>query len=825
MLSWRTGVRGAIKSMLRKSIIRRVHAALTILAAVLAVTLTTATIQPINAFAQNGTVIRDIQVQGNSRIEPETVRTYLKFAVGEKYDGYKADESLRALFATGLFQDVHLNLHGNVVVVSVVENPIINRVAFEGNSEVKTDTLSAEVQLKARALYSRARVQADVQRILDVYRRQGYYATQVDAQIIQLDHNRIDLVFEIREGPETKVAGINFIGNQSFSDTELRGIITTTESSFMDFLKPTSVYDPDRFNLDRELLRRYYIKNGYADMRVVSAVADVDREGKGFFLTFTLDEGPRYDFGAINIETTLPEFNTAAAQGRLLTHQGEIYNADAIEKTTEALTVAVAQQGYAFGQVRTRINRDPVSRTVGVTYVVEQGPRVYIERINVVGNFRTEDYVIRREFRVAEGDAYNKVMVDQARMRLMGLGFFKDVKINKEPGSAGDRVVLNINVTEQSTGELSFSAGYSTAEGVIGDVTYSERNFMGTGQYVQVKLSGSQVSYGLDTSWTEPRFLDRNLSLGVDAFVRNADYKSDTGYSTAGYEDFNTGGSLRFGFGLLDNVWLNTNYTFKYEDIYSLDLDAPLAVYEVQGSAITSSVGYGLIWDTRNNRKNPSRGVFVSVSQDLAGAGGDIDYLRTVGEVRAYYPLTRDFTLVGRGLAGNIFNWNGGYIRTVDDFYKGGECVRGFAPMGIGPRDPLTGDSLGGKNFYCATAEIRFPLPFIPDDMGFGGAIFADAGNLWGTDANALAMQYLGGNFNGACPGGIVNGKTLNTTTGKPEYCFNGTEDNDAVRASVGASLIWNSPIGPLRADFGYALLKQAYDQTEVFKFGAATRF
>ncbi len=803
--------------MLRKSIIGRVHLALTLLAAVLTVTVTAATLQPIEAFAQSGAVIRDIRVVGNSRIEPETVRSYLKVTVGEKYDNYKADESLRALFGTGLFQDVHLNLQGSVLVVTVVENPIINRVAFEGNSEVKTETLSQEVQLKSRALYSRARVQADVQRILDVYRRQGYYATQVDAQIIQLDHNRIDLVFEIREGPETKVAGINFIGNQAFSDTELRGIITTTESSFLDFLKPTSVYDPDRFNLDRELLRRYYIKNGYADMRVVSAVADVDREGKGFFLTFTVDEGQRYDFGAINVESTLPDFNTANADGKLQTKTGAIYNAEAVDKTVEALTVAVAQQGYAFGQVRTRINRDPVSRTISVAYVVEQGPRVYIERINVAGNFRTEDFVIRREFRVAEGDAYNKVMVDQARQRLMGLGFFKDVKVNKEPGSAGDRVVLNINVEEQSTGELSFSAGYSSAEGVIGDVTYSERNFMGTGQFVQVKLSGSQVSYGLDTSWTEPRFLDRNLSLGVDAFVRNSDYKASTGYTSAGYEDFKSGGSLRFGFGLLDNVWLNTNYTFIYENIYGLDSNAPLAVYEVEGSSTISSVGYSLIWDTRNNRKNPSRGFYFSVSQDFAGAGGTVDYLRNVAEVRGYYPLTKDFTLVGRGLAGNIMNWDGGLIRTVDDFYKGGECIRGFATAGLGPRDPLTQDALGGKNFYCATTEIRFPLPFIPEDIGFGGAIFADAGSLWGTDAGALANAYLSKNIN--CP-----------STGKPNtssngLCFNGVEDSDAVRASVGASLIWNSPIGPLRADFGWALLKEQFDQTQVFRFGAATKF
>jgi outer membrane protein insertion porin family len=786
------------------------------------VTVTAAAIRPAEALAQGGPVIREIRVQGNSRIEPETVRSYLKFTAGQRYDSYQADESLRALFGTGLFKDVHINLQGSVVIVTVVENPIINRVAFEGNSEVKTETLSQEVQLKPRALYSRARVQADVQRILDVYRRQGYYATQVDAQIIELDHNRIDLVFEVREGPETKVAGINFIGNQAFSDTELRGVITTTESSFLDFLKPTSVYDPDRFNLDRELLRRYYLKNGYADFRVVSAVADVDREGKGFFLTFTVDEGQRYNFGRVNVESSLPAFNTEAAAGGLSTKSGDIYNAEAVEKTVEALTVAVAQQGYAFGQVRTRVDRDPVSRTISVVYVVEQGPRVYIERINITGNYRTEDYVIRREFRIAEGDAYNKVMVDQARQRLMLLGFFKDVKVNKEPGSAGDRVILSVAVEEQSTGELSFSAGYSSAEGVIGDVTYSERNFMGTGQFVQVKLSGSFVSYGIDASWTEPRFLDRNLSLGVDAFVRNADYTAATGYTDAGYKDFKTGGSLRFGFALLDNLWLNTNYTFIYEDIYGLDSTAPLAVFEVAGRSIISSVGYSLVYDTRNNRKNPSRGVYVSFSQDFAGIGGNVDYIRSVAEARGYYPITKDITLVGRAIGGTIQGWDGQLVRTVDDFYKGGETIRGFATAGLGPRDPLSQDSLGGKNFYAGTTEIRFPLPFVPEDIGFGGAIFADAGSVWGTDANRLANAFLAKN-GGFCPN--TNPPVKNNPAPGVGPCWTPAFDSDAVRASVGASLIWNSPIGPLRADFGWAILKQDFDQTQVFRFGAATKF
>ncbi|MBT3071483.1 outer membrane protein assembly factor BamA [Rhodomicrobium sp. Az07] len=784
---------------------------LVLLAAAMTVTVTAGAIYSTEVFAQGGGVVRDIKVVGNRRIEPETVKSYLTFTAGQRYDAYKADESLRALFATGLFQDVRITPQGGTVVIAVVENPLINRVAFEGNREVKSDTLSAEVQLKARTMYTRAKVQADVQRVLDVYRRQGYYATQVDAQIIQLDNNRIDLVFEIREGPETKVVGINFIGNLSFSDTELRGVITTSESSFLDFLKPTSVYDPDRFNLDRELLRRYYLRNGYADMRVMSAVADVDREGKGFFLTFTIDEGQQYFFGGVDVESTLPTFAAETVRGNLLTKPGDVYNAELVDRTAERLTVAVAEQGFAFGQVRPRIDRDPVNRTISVTYVVEQGPRIYIERINVVGNYRTEDFVIRREFRVAEGDAYNKIMVDQARLRLLALGFFKNVKVDREPGSAPDRVVLNVAVEEQSTGELSFAAGYSSAEGLLGEVSYTERNLLGTGQYLQVKVTGSQISGGAEVSWTEPRFLDRNLSFGLDAFARNSDYTSSS-YTDAGYADLKIGGSVRFGFALIDHLWLNTNYTLMSDEVYDVADGSSLAVKQIEGTSVISSVGYSMIYDTRNNRKNPSRGFYFSFAQDVAGIGGDVNYIRSVAEGRGYYPITKQITLVGRAIGGNITGWDDQNVRIVDSFFKGGETVRGFATAGLGPRDKYTDDPVGGKNFWAATAEVRFPLPFIPDDLGFGGAVFADAGSVWGSDAGAYAIQYANSAKSG-CGGDLV-------------ACgYKGTYDSNDIRASVGASILWNSPVGPLRADFAYALAKASYDETQVFRFGAATKF
>ena len=567
------------------------------------------------AYAQSGPAIRQIRVVGNKRIAPETVKNYLTFREGERYDGQKADDSLKALIATGLFENVNISQNGGVVTVSLNESPIINQVVFEGNKEIKDETLAPEVQLKARSVFSRAKVQADVQRILDVYRRSGYYAVQVDAQIIQLDNDRVNLAFVIQEGQETKVLNITFVGNRAFSDSQLRSAVTTTETNFLSFLKSTDVYDPDRLNLDRELLRRYYLKNGYADARVVSAVADLDREGKGFFITFTVEEGELYQFGNVDIESTLPSIEPASLHGRdVLTHRGEIYNAEYIDTTTEKLTLAVAERGYAFGQIRPRVDRDPIGRTISVVYVVEQGPRVYIERINVIGNARTKDYVVRREIRLAEGDAYNRLLAEQARLRLQKLNFFKAVKLTREQGSSPDRVVLNFLVEEQPTGELSLAGGYSSSVGPIAEISYTERNLLGKGQFLRVKLSGSFESGQIDLSFTEPRFLDRNISAGFDLFHKENDFSDQSGF-----EQRKTGGTLRVGFALTENVWLQPSYSLVQDEVFNVDDDASIPIQEVEdaGARIISSVGYSLTYDARNNKLNPSRGVFLALTRNL----------------------------------------------------------------------------------------------------------------------------------------------------------------------------------------------------------------
>jgi outer membrane protein insertion porin family len=758
-----------------------------------------------SAYAQSG-VIRDIRVAGNRRVEPETVRSYLKFTVGDAYEPGKVDQSLKALFATGLFSDVRIDRDGAGVLVTVVENPVINQIAFEGNSEVEKDTLKNEVQLKPRAVFTRARVQADVQRILDVYRRQGRFAASVEPKIIELDSNRVNLVFEIHEGGATKVKAINFIGNKAFTDSQLRDIITTIQSGLFDFLKGTNVYDPDRLALDRELLRQYYLKNGYADARIVSAGAELDRDGSGFYVTFVIDEGEIFNFGTIDIESSLPSVDPNALRSHLLTVSGAMYDQTQMDKTVEKLTLLVSEQGFAFARVRPRAGRDPVSRAINVTYLIDEGPRIYIERINITGNVRTQDYVIRREFRLAEGDAYNPLMIDQAKKRLTNLGFFKAVEIKRRPGSAPDRVVLDVEVVEQSTGELSFGAGFSTSEGVIGDISISERNLLGNGQQLRLKLSGSASRLQEDLSFTEPRFLDRNLAAGFDIFNKETLL---TTYQP--YQARVTGASVRLGFPIAENLWLTNSYTLSNSEISNVLLPDPvngvigasLAIQQAQGTYWTSAFGETLVYDGRNSPKNPTKGVYFQAGVEFAGLGGDVDYIRETAEARYYYPLTDKITFAGRVIGGNIDGWGGQNVRLLDLFYRGGETIRGFNTSGFGPRDLNTGNALGGSTYWSTTAEVRFPLPFIPDDIGRRGAVFADAGSLFGAGAGAKIDH-------GCLPGDVTH------------ICL---ADSSMIRTSAGAGLIWDSPLGPLRLDVAKAITKEPFDNTQLLRFGASTRF
>ena len=536
-----------------------------------------------------------IQVEGNRRVEAETIRSYFRVGPGERLDAHKIDDALKSLYATGLFQVVKINpTSGGRVIVTVVENPVLNRVAFEGNKKIKDEQLNTEVQSKPRGTLSRPQVQADVQRIVEIYRRNGRFDVTVNPKIIEQPNNRVDLVFEINEGEKTGVKKIAFVGNKSFGDTRLKDEIKTAQTyPIFGFLQTTDIYDPDRIEADRDLLRRFYLKKGFADVRVVSAMSEYDPAQKGFIVTFTIEEGQRYRFGTVDIQSNVPAINGKTLFGNLRTSAGSVYNAEAIEKSVENLSIEVARRGYPFAIVRPSGDRDQAAAKVNVVYIISEGPRVYIERINVRGNTRTRDYVVRREFDIAEGDAYNRALIDRAERRLKNLNFFKTVKITNEPGSAPDRVVVNVDVEEMPTGELAISGGYSTADGFLGEVSVGERNLLGQGQYAKATIQYGQRVRGFQLSSAEPYFLGYRLVGGLDLYA-----KQQLASNYYSYDSTSIGIGTRLGFALSEEFSTQLRY-----NIYRQEITLPSYLNNCQYSANATVNGGGGVNPTSEANK------------------------------------------------------------------------------------------------------------------------------------------------------------------------------------------------------------------------------
>ncbi|HZU89469.1 MAG TPA: outer membrane protein assembly factor BamA, partial [Stellaceae bacterium] len=460
--------------------------------------------------------VNSIVVEGSRRVEPATIRSYFHPGPGGRIGPAEIDEALKALYATGLFSDVRINNVGGRIIVSVVENPVINEVAFEGNKKAKDEQLKTEVQSKPRGTLQKPVVQADVQRIIEIYHRSGLYDVSVVPKIIELPNNRVNLVFEITEGPKTGVKEIRFVGAHAFSQGRLLNVIKTSVSGWFSFLQTTDIYDPDRIEADRDLLRRFYLQHGYADVRIVSAVGEYDPSRKGFVITFTIDEGPQYHVGTVDVISNMRALSPDLLRSRLKVSPGAVYNADLVEKSVEAMTIEAAKSGYAFANVRPRGERHPETRTINLAFVVEEGTRAYIERINIRGNTRTRDYVIRREFDIGEGDAYNRALIDRAERRLKNLNFFKTVKITNEPGSAPDRVIVNVDVEEMPTGEFSISGGYSTVDGFLAEVSVADRNLLGRGQFAKASVTYGQYTKGAELSFVEPYLFGYRMAGGID---------------------------------------------------------------------------------------------------------------------------------------------------------------------------------------------------------------------------------------------------------------------------------------------------------------------
>ncbi len=732
-----------------------------------------------------GGTIEEIRIEGSQRIEPASVRSYMGVNPGDTFNAVQLDRGLKALFDTGLFADVTFRREGSTLVVSIVENPIINRLAFEGNKRIDDETLQSETELRSRIVYTRTKVQNDVKRILDLYRRGGRFAAVVEPKVIQLEQNRVDLVFEIDEGPTTGIKSINFIGNKEFSDGTLRGEIITQETAFWRIFSATDTYDPDRLSFDRELLRRFYLREGYADFRVVSAIAELTPDREGFILTFTVEEGDQYTFGKIDVITSLRNLDPSVLRSRVVTEEDDTYNADEIEESITNLTEAVGDLGYAFVDIRPRVDKDVENRIINLTYDIQEGPKVFVERIEIEGNERTLDKVIRREFRLVEGDAFNATKLRRSRTRVQNLGFFRSVTVDTEEGSQDDRSVVRVAVEEQPTGDLTFGAGFSTTVGPVGNISLRERNLLGRGQDLRLSLTISGDRSELDLSFTEPYFLDKNLSAGVDAFRIQQDQ------SESSFNETVTGGSLRAGFNIFEDVRQVWRYTPKYQQIQDVDNDASLLVQDQEGSRFVSSISQELIWDRLDARINPSEGYAVSLSTEVAGLGGDSFYSKNSIKAAYYWPVFDDIVFSVTGIGGYMVGL-GQDTQVSDRFFIGGTTFRGFKFAGIGPRDSANqNDALGGKYYYVGTAETSFPLG-LPEEFQIKGRLFAEVGALWGLDKNGVDIDE---------------------------------DDESSPRLTLGAGVSWNSPLGPFVVDFGIPIIKEDFDKEEFFRFSVGTRF
>ncbi|MEM8985810.1 MAG: outer membrane protein assembly factor BamA [Pseudomonadota bacterium] len=824
---------------------RSAKAAFFFLFAVLAAAVT---IAPAQAQTSGAQTVQAVAVEGNVRIEAETVASYLVIGPGDPVDQSLLDLSLKTLFRTGLFADVNLRMEGGTLVVAVRENPIVNRVLFEGNKRLKEDKFTEEIQLAPRIVYTRAKVQADVQRIIEVYRRSGRFGATVDPKVTPLEQNRVDVIFEIDEGPTTKIGRINFIGNQVYTDDKLRDTVLTSESSWWNFFEANDNYDPDRLEYDQELLRQHYSKNGYADFQVVSAIAELTPERDQFIITFTVDEGPQYEVGDITVQTTLEKLDPERLKSFIPIREGATFNSERVDDAVDAITFATGVTGYAFVDVRPRLNPNPQTRKIDILFQVNEGPRVYVERINIKGNTRTLDRIVRREMRVSEGDAFNRVLIDRSRQRIRALGYFGDVAIEETPGSTPDRTVVDVNVQEQSTGSFSIGAGVSSVENFIADISIEERNLLGRGQFMRFRISSSSRRRQIDIRFTEPYFLDRNLAAGFELFNVRTDFRESD------FESTSTGVGLNMGFPLSEYSRMGLRYTIR-QDNTEVDEDrlgctssatgtASLrSICQSVGDRLTSLAGYTLSFDRRNDPIEPSRGWRAVWSQDVAGLGGDVKYLRSEFRGSIYRPLPGPFVGAFHTNAGYIDGWGDDDVRLNDRFFRGASSFRGFEVAGVGPRDirPEFNDSLGGKAYAIGTAEIIFPLP-LPDSFRMRASLFTEFGAVGLLDeADKLANEIDLYNNTDFQDFGFRDCNPLDSDDclavapdGIPDFFFDydgdgipddPIQDEFSLRATYGVSLNWDSPFGPIQLDFAQTIQREEYDETEGFRFSAGTRF
>lgn len=728
-------------------------------------------------------MIEAITINGAQRVEPETVRTYLSVQEGDNFSSRQINKSLKKLFATGLFADVTFKREGGNLVVNVVENPVINRIAFEGNRKLDDETLDSEVTLRPRVIYTRTRVQQDVERLLTLYRRSGRFAATVEPKVIQLDQNRVDLAFEIKEGDQTGIEKIRFVGNKEYGDGKLRDVVRTRESRWYNFFTSDDNYDPDRLTYDRELLRRYYNSRGYADFKVTSAVAELSPNREEFFITYTVDEGPRYEIRNISLSSSLKGLQDETLDGVIEVEPGDWYNADQVDESVDDLIDNIGNQGFPFVKVSPQIDKDTENHLIDLTFDIGEGQRIFVERININGNFRTLDKVVRREFQLVEGDALNVAKLRRSEKRIKGLNFFEKVEVEKSPGSAPDQTVIDVTVEEKSTGSLSVGAGYSTSIGPMVEFGVSEANLLGKGQSLSLAASIAADKTKIDLSFTEPYFLDRELAAGFDLYKVTEDQQDASSYDIS-----RIGMALRMYYPFSDHMVQGWTYKLDETNIENIQSDASTLIQSQEGAEITSSITHNLTYSDLDSNILPTEGYRLQLSNTVAGLGGTVAYFKNSLSGAYYYPLEDQWVMSIKGRGAHILGL-GEDVKLQNRYFLGGDSLRGFETSGVGPRDSSTSDSLGGEYVFNGTADLRFPLG-LPNEYQIAGILFSDVGSVTELNPSSSTVQDAG-----------------------------------SIRASVGLGMSWISPMGPIGVDYAIPVAKESYDKTEYFRFSFGTRF
>lgn len=727
--------------------------------------------------------VTKLDVKGNERIEVETIRSLLIQESGGGFSEASLNKSLQRLYDSGYFKDVKLKIMGGTLHVKVEENPSVNRIGFEGNDDISDDILKGEVGMSPRQPLTRSKLKQAVNKIKRIYRHKGFFVANVTPKVVKLAQNRVDVVFEIEEGNKTKVGRIFVIGNKQFSEGKLETVVQTKESRWYRFFSSDDNYDPDRLSYDRELLRLFYLEHGYADFRVKSAVAELTPDKKEFFITFTIEEGARYKIGTVSVLTKLPNVDPAALEKIVTFGNGDVYNNKEIEKSVDKITDEVGRLGYAFVDVFPNIEKNPETSTVNINFELSEGPRVYVEKIRIVGNSRTDEDVIRRELLLYEGDAFNADKMKKSERRLKNLGYFKDVKVQKEAGTYPDRINIVIELEEDRSGEFSIAGGFSTADGPLADFKFAEHNFRGRGQDLSFGVVWAKRRQEFDISFTEPYFMGRDLAAGIDLYrITQNKYFNQT------FDQKIHGATARFGYQLAEDLGQQVNYTIRRDEISGISTDSSRFIQEQRGKSVLSEVGHTVSYDKRDSSVQTTQGYVLGFGNSLAGVGGNVHYLKNTLFGAYYYPLMDDWIVEFSGRY-NVMTGMGHKVRVVDRYTLGADTLRGFETSGVGPRDRKTDDPLGGLHSYSGTVELTFPIG-LPNEFGVKGATFVEAGSVWKSGD----------------PGSEV-------------------KDQNKFRSTIGVGLRWRSPLGPLKVDLAYAMTKASFDKTQPFLFGMSTRF